>query len=86
MIVAVMVWGTAVFAGPPRGHKHHKNDGLELANGIVDLVLKVLNPTPTVNVIQPQQYYRPAPPPPPPRRHKPNNHKRPAPAPKPRRR
>ena len=89
MIVAVMLLGTVVFAAPPHAHKKHKNDGLELANGIVDLVLKVLNPAPTVTVVQtppppPAKHYRPAPPPP--KRHEVRHQQKPAPAPKPRRR
>ena len=52
---AVLCIGTAVFAAPrPHHHGHHKrNEGLELANGIVDLVLKVVAPQPTV-VVAPQ--------------------------------
>lgn len=57
-VAAVMVFGTAVFAGPAHRH-HHKCDGLELAAGIVNLVCRVLDPAPTVAVITP-------PPPPPP--------------------
>ena len=46
--VAVFCVGTCAFAAP----RHHRNEGLELANGIVDLVCKVLKPAPVV-VAQP---------------------------------
>lgn len=86
-VVAVCA-GCMVFAGPPRhgGHAHHhKRDGLDLAYGIVDLVMRVVapqpvvvapapvvvtQPPPVVVVQQPRYYqYRQAPPPPPPRHH-----------------
>ena len=54
VIAAAMLTTGAVFAGPH--HRHHRNDGLDLATGIVDLGLKVVNPAPVVV----------APPPPPP--------------------
>ena len=55
-VIAVAMFATGtVFAGPHH-HRHHRNEGLDLANGIVDLVLKVIAPTPVVV----------APPPPPP--------------------
>ena len=44
MVVALVCVGTCVFAKP----HHHRNEGLELANGIVDLVCKVLRPAPVV--------------------------------------
>ena len=59
---AVFCIGTAVFAAPPRHHRHHKhNEGLALANGIVDLVLKVVAPQPTVVVAPPPAVVAPAP-------------------------
>ncbi len=69
-VAAVMVFGCAAFAGP---HHHHKRDGLDLAYGIVDLVMRVVAPQPVVVAPAPQPvvvaptpgYYRPAPPPPP---------------------
>ena len=68
MLAAVMVFGTAAFAGP----RHQpKRDGLDLAAGIVHLVCQVINPQPTTQVI----VTRPAPPPPPVKQH----HRRPAP-------
>ena len=45
MVVALVCVGTCVFARP---HRHYRNEGLELANGIVDLVCKVLRPAPVV--------------------------------------
>lgn len=45
MVVALVCVGTCVFAKP---HRHYRNEGLELANGIVDLVCKVLRPAPVV--------------------------------------
>ena len=79
MLAAVMVFGTAAFAGP----RHQpKRDGLDLAAGIVHLVCQVINPQPTTQVIVTRpapppvkRYYRPAPPPPPVKQH----HRRPAP-------
>ena len=50
---AVLCIGTAVFAAPHHHGHHKRNEGLELANGIVDLVLKVVAPQPTV-VVAPQ--------------------------------
>ena len=41
MIAGMMFLGTAVFAGP---HHHHKRDGLDLAAGIVNLVMQVVAP------------------------------------------
>ena len=43
--VAIFCVGTCAFAAP---RHHHHNEGLELANGIVDLVCKVLKPAPIV--------------------------------------
>ena len=43
--VAIFCVGTCAFAAP---RHHHHNEGLELANGIVDLVCKVLKPAPVV--------------------------------------
>lgn len=64
-LAAVMVIGTAAFAGP--GHHHHKRDGLDLAYGIVNLVTRVINPNRTVIVnpapVRVVEYRRPAPPP-----------------------
>ena len=62
LVVMVFCMGTAVFAGPPRKPHREKNDGLRLANGIVNLVLKAVNPHHKV-------HRRPQPPPPPPRKH-----------------
>lgn len=64
IFLAVIVVGTGctVFAAPPRGHHHHERDGLDIANGIVDLVLRVLAPRPVVVAPQPVAV---APPPPP---------------------
>ena len=47
-LAAVMVIGTAAFAGP-RGHHHHR-DGLGLAFGIVNLVIRAVTPQPVVYV------------------------------------
>ena len=60
MLAAVMFVGTAAFAGPRGGH--HKRDGLDLAAGIVGLVMQVLNPQPTVVVTPPPAviHHRPA--------------------------
>lgn len=43
---AIFCVGTCAFAAPR--HHHYHNEGLELANGIVDLVCKVLKPAPVV--------------------------------------
>ena len=43
-VIAIVCVGTCVFAGP----RHHHNDGLALANGIVDLVCRVIQPAPVV--------------------------------------
>ena len=63
-LAAVMVIGTAAFAGP--GHPH-KRDGLDLAYGIVNVVTQVINPNRTMIVPPPPVrvagYHRPAPPP-----------------------
>ena len=64
--VAVCV-GTATFAAPPRHHKH--NEGLEIANGIVDMLLKVTNPA--YAAAQYRHYHKPVPPPPPKRYRRP---------------
>ena len=73
LIATVMFAGTAVFAGPHG--RHHKRDGLDLAAGIVDLVLKVVRPEPAVTIYQQPGYYRPAP-----KHHRPApKHHRPAP-------
>ena len=53
-VAAVMVMGTAAFAGPR--NDHHERDGLDLAYGIVKLVCGVFNPQPVI--------VHPAPPPP----------------------
>ena len=68
LVVTVMCVGTAVFAGPPRQNHRGGNDGLKLANGIVDLVLKVVNPHQ-----KPHQkpHHRPLQPPPPRKPHRP---------------
>ena len=58
MLAAVMVIGTAAFAGPRGGHRHHKRDGLEVAAGIVGLVTQVLNPQPVIITTPP--VHRPA--------------------------
>ena len=58
-LAAVMVIGTAAFAGPR--HHHHKRDGLDLAYGIVNLVLKVVNPAPAVVQAPPVVIHHPAP-------------------------
>lgn len=55
LIITAMLAGTVVFARPHDKH-HRKRDGLDIANGIVDLVMKVIAPQPRVVV---------APPPPP---------------------
>ena len=47
MVAGLVCFGACVFAGPPR-HHHYHNEGLELANGIVDLVCRVLRPAPVV--------------------------------------
>ncbi len=82
MLVAVVMFiGTAAFAGP-HGRRGKERDGLDIANGIVNLVLKVLRPQPAVIHQQPVYFHKP-----PVRHHKPVKkvfHK-PAP-PKPRRR
>lgn len=64
LVVMVFCMGTAVFAGPPRRVHRGKNDGLRLANGIVNLVLKVVNP-------HHKPHRRPLPPPPPRKHHRP---------------
>ena len=52
LLIAVAICaGTVTFAAPY--HRHHRNEGLELANGIVDLVLRVTNPAPVVVVPPP---------------------------------
>ena len=50
MLAAVMVTGCALFAGPHGGHRHHhhKRDGLDLAAGIVNLVMSVAAPVQVV--------------------------------------
>ena len=64
LVVAVMLVGTAVFARPPHGRGHRERDGLDLANGIVDLVMRVIAPQPQVVVApQPQVVVAPQPPP-----------------------
>ena len=80
MLAAMMFIGTAAFAGPRGGH-HHR-DGLDLAAGIVGLVMQVLNPQPTVVVTPPPAviHHRPAVVTPP------RQHNRPAPKPEPRHR
>ena len=66
MVAALVCVGTCAFAKP----HHHHNEGLELANGIVDLVCKVLKPAPVVVAPAPVVVTQPAPvvvtPPPPP--------------------
>ena len=83
-LAAVMVIGTAAFAGPRHDRPHHKRDGLDLAYGIVNLVLRTVNPAPVVYTPAPAPVvYTPAPavaPRPAPRRHYDpprNNHHRP---------
>ncbi|MBO5667799.1 MAG: hypothetical protein J6S43_01605 [Lentisphaeria bacterium] len=50
-VFAVMLTGTAVFAGPHGNrHHHHERDGLDLAAGIVNLVARVIAPAPVVAV------------------------------------
>ena len=70
-LAAVMVVGTAAFAGPAKPPRHHDggNDGLRLAAGIVNLVADVLRPAPVVVTTPPPPpapvvVTRPAPPPP----------------------
>jgi hypothetical protein len=70
--VAVCV-GTATFAAPPRHHKH--NEGLEIANGIVDMLLKVTNPA-YAAAQHHRHYHKPVPPPPPKRYRRPAPPKR----------
>ena len=58
LVIVAMVLGAGLFAAPPhhgrRGHgRHHDRDGLDLANGIVDLVLRVVAPRPAPVVVQP---------------------------------
>ena len=66
MVAALVCVGTCAFAKP----HHHHNEGLELANGIVDLVCKVLKPAPVVVAPAPVVVTQPTPvvvtPPPPP--------------------
>ena len=83
-LAAVMVIGTAAFAGPRHDRPHHKRDGLDLAYGIVNLVRRTVNPAPVVYTPAPAPVvYTPAPavaPRPAPRRHYDpprNNHHRP---------
>lgn len=56
MVAALFCVGTCAFAKP-----HHHNEGLELANGIVDLVCKVLRPAPVVVTPAPVVVAPPAP-------------------------
>ena len=61
-LAAVMVIGTAAFAGPRHDRPHHKRDGLDLAYGIVNLVLRTVNPAPVVYTPAPAPVvYTPAP-------------------------
>ena len=53
LVVTAMLIGTAVFARPPHGRGHRERDGLDLANGIVDLVMRVIAPQPVVVAPQP---------------------------------
>ena len=46
LAAAIVCCGYTVMAGPH--HRHHKRDGLDLANGIVDLVMRVIAPAPVV--------------------------------------
>ena len=86
LAVTVTCVGTCVFA-----HRPHHNEGLALANGIVDLVCRVVAPAPVVVTPAPAPvvvtpapvvvtpapvYYKRAVPPPPPRRY---HHPAPAP-------
>ena len=49
LVAAVVCVGTCAFAGHHGHHgRHYHNDGLALANGIVDLVCRVIAPTPVV--------------------------------------
>ncbi len=85
MLAAVMFIGTAAFAGPRGGHRHHR-DGLDLAAGIVHLVMQVVNPQPQVVVapapvvVTPPRHHRPVPryhrPAPRPQRPAPRHHRR----------
>lgn len=69
LVITVLCVGTTAFAGP-RGHHREKNDGLRLANGIVNLVLRAVNPQP-VHIKPRHHHRRPAPPPPPRKPHRP---------------
>ena len=62
LVITAMLVGTAVFARPPHGRGHRERDGLDLANGIVDLVMRVIAPRPVV-VAPPPQPVVVAPPP-----------------------
>ena len=69
VMVAIMVVGTAAFAGHHE-KRHRRNEGLELARGIVNLVTGVVRPAP-VGICKPVPvpiHRRPAPPP----KHKPH--------------
>ena len=59
LFAAVMCLGTTAFAGP-HGKPGHHRDGLDLANGIVDLVLKVIRPEPAVIHHRPVILHQPA--------------------------
>ena len=85
LAAAIVCCGYTVMAGPH--HRHHKRDGLDLANGIVDLVMRVIAPAPVVVAPAPAPVVV-APPPapvvvaPPPRHYRPApppRHHRPAP-------
>ncbi len=54
LVITAMLVGTAVFARPPHGRGHRERDGLDLANGIVDLVMRVIAPRPVVVAPPPQ--------------------------------
>ena len=63
LIAVVMFMGTAAFAGP---HRKKERDGLDIANGIVNLVLKVLRPETATIQHKPVYFHKP-----PARHHKP---------------
>ena len=62
LIITAMLAGTVVFARPHDKH-HHKRDGLDIANGIVDLVMRVIAPQPVVVVPPPPPVVVTPPPP-----------------------
>ena len=56
LIAAIMCIGTAAFAAP---HAKPEKDGLDIANGIVNLVLKVIRPETTVIRHAPAHFHKP---------------------------